>query len=82
MIMSTFNLTASPATASHTDATRPSLVSRLLGSWANYQSRLARSYVDQHLKRFSDEELREMGYGGMDVARIRAAQENAPQHWL
>ena len=82
MIMSTINLTASSVTSAHADTTRPSLLSRLLDGWASYQSRLARSYVDQHLKRFSDEELREMGYGGLDVARIRAAHENAPQHWL
>lgn len=82
MIMSTINMTAVSVPASHAEATRPNVVSRLLASWSNYQSRLARSYVDQHLKRFSDEELKDMGYGGMDVARIRAAQENAPQHWL
>lgn len=82
MIMSTFNLTATSVPAAHAESARPGLFSRLLGSWAGYKARLARSYVDQHLKRFSDEELKEMGYGGMDVARIRAAQDNAPQHWL
>jgi len=75
-------MTASSVAASHTEDARPSIFSRLLDGFANYQSRLARSYVDQHLKRFSDEELREMGYGGIDVARIRAAHENAPQHWI
>lgn len=82
MIMSTINMTATSVPASHAEATQPGLMTRAFGAWANYQTRLARSYVDQHLKRFSDEELKEMGYGGMDVARIRAAQENAPQHWL
>lgn len=80
--MSTINLTASSIPASHAEATQPSLSARLFDRWTRYQSRLARSYVDQHLKRFSDEELREMGYANMDVARIRASQGNAPQHWL
>ncbi len=83
MIMSTINMTATSVPASHADSAPFEPSSRGASeAWANYQTRLARSYVDQHLKRFSDEELKEMGYGGMDVARIRAAQENAPQHWL
>lgn len=80
--MSTIDMTALSVPASHAEATQPSLFARLFDSWNRYQSRLARSHVDQHLKRFSDEELREMGYANMDVARIRAAQVNAPQHWI
>ncbi|MEQ1713862.1 MAG: hypothetical protein ABL908_21040 [Hyphomicrobium sp.] len=80
--MTTLDMAGSAVPASHAEATQPGLMTRVLGAWVSYQTRLARSYVDQHLKRLSDEELKEMGYGGMDVARIRAAQENAPQHWL
>ena len=86
MNMSTLPMTATASAVGRDvpngNATTASLVGRVLDAWSRYQARIARAHVDQQLQRFSDEELKEMGYGGVDVARIRSANENVPQHWL
>ena len=84
MIMSTIPMTAATVPHSTSGAAAPTkgLLERAFAALSRYQARVARAYVDQQLKRFSDEELKDMGYGGLDVARIRAASVNVPQHFV
>lgn len=80
--MSTLQMTGAAVPAAHREKAGPGLLTRLFDRWSRYQARVAQSYVDQYLQRLGDQQLKEMGYGVPEIARIRAANGNAPQYWL
>jgi hypothetical protein len=82
MIMSTLHVSGHPAAVRTDGDPGRGVLSRLFGAWMSYRRRVAQSYVDQYLQRFGDEELKEMGYTDLELARIRAAASEAPQHWI
>lgn len=81
MTMSTFHMTASAADV-RLETSRPSIFARLADMVAEYRARLACTDHDGDLTRYSDEELREMGYNPEAVARIRNAHSVPAQYWF